>query len=135
MRQVDVWNTTRGVLLARAEVAESFWERGRGLLGRDGLAPGTGMLIVGATCVHSFWMRFTIDVLHVDRKGVARAQRTVRPNRLGPWHPFTDYVLELPDGTLAATGTQRGDRITLDWACAGTLPAPVQGAARPAASS
>ena len=67
-----------------AEVAETFAERARGLIGRDGLAPGTGMLIPRCNCIHTFFMRFPIDAAFLDRRG--EVVRTVRGIR--PWRPF-----------------------------------------------
>ena len=73
--------TVRGV---DAEVAESAFERMRGLIGRTGLAHGTGMLITKCNCIHTFFMKFPIDATFLDRKGdVVRVVRDIRPWR--PW--------------------------------------------------
>ena len=67
-----------------AEVAERFTERLRGLIGRDGLERGKGMLIVRCNCIHTFFMRFPIDATFLDRQGnVVKVVRNVRPWR--PW--------------------------------------------------
>ena len=67
-----------------AEVAETFAERARGLIGRDGLAPGTGMLIPRCNCIHTFFMRFAIDATFLDKDG-----NTVKVVRnIKPWRPF-----------------------------------------------
>ena len=67
-----------------AEVAESAFERMRGLIGRKGLEPGTGMLITKCNCIHTFFMRFPIDATFLDRRGnVVKVVRTIRPWR--PW--------------------------------------------------
>ena len=67
-----------------AEVAESAFERMRGLIGRRGLEPGKGMLITKCNCIHTFFMRFAIDATFLDREG--NAVRTVRNIR--PWRPW-----------------------------------------------
>ena len=73
--------TVRGV---DAEVAESAFERMRGLIGRTGLAHGTGMLITKCNCIHTFFMKFPIDATFLDRKGdVVKVVRNIRPWR--PW--------------------------------------------------
>ena len=67
-----------------AEVAESAFERMRGLIGHAGLKPGTGMLITKCNCIHTLFMRFPIDATFLDRKGgVVKAVRNIRPWR--PW--------------------------------------------------
>ena len=119
MRTVRVVNVTRGLALAeRAEVADNVFTRGRGLLGRKHLPPGGGLVIRPGGQVHTLFMRFPIDVLHVRRltpeEGeVTRVLEALRPNRLGPWVWRSDYVVELPAGTAARTGTRVGHRIAL----------------------
>ena len=72
------------ILGVEAEVAETFLERVRGLIGRTGLAPGKGMLITKCNCIHTFLMRFPIDATFLDRKGqVVKVVRNIRPWR--PW--------------------------------------------------
>ena len=67
-----------------AEVAETFFERARGLIGRRGLAPGKGLLILRCNCIHMFFMRFAIDAIFLDGRGeVVKVVRNVRP-----WNPF-----------------------------------------------
>src|SRR5438128_4774317 len=69
------------VVCARCEVAERMIPRMRGLLGRDGLGPGEGMLINPAPSVMTFFMRFPIDVVFIDK-----AQTIVKiAHSLGPW--------------------------------------------------
>ena len=67
-----------------AEIAESAFERMRGLIGRDGLGSGKGLLIPKCNCIHTFFMRFPIDATFLDRKGqVVKVVRNIRPWR--PW--------------------------------------------------
>ena len=69
-----------------AEVARTFAERAKGLIGRDGLAPGKGLLIPGCNCIHTFFMRFAIDATFMDGKGrVVRVVRDIRPWRAWVW--------------------------------------------------
>lgn len=67
-----------------AEVARSFWARARGLIGRRGLPPGQGLLILRCNAIHTFFMRFAIDATFYDRQG--RVVKTVRNIR--PWRPI-----------------------------------------------
>lgn len=67
-----------------AEVAETLFERARGLIGRSGLEPGKGMLIMKCNCIHTFFMRFSIDATFLDREDrVVKIVRNIRPWR--PW--------------------------------------------------
>ncbi len=114
-RQVRVLNTTRGTMLAeRADVADSFWSRGRGLLGRAALKPGQGLVIVPARAVHCIGMAFPIDVLHLDHQGrVLRVVPNLRPYRFGPLVWRSHYVVELPAGSTLAAMTSPGDVVAL----------------------
>ena len=68
----------------KAEVARSLFERTRGLIGRRGLDRGTGMLILRCNAIHTFFMRFPIDAVFLDRNDqVVKEVRDIRP-----WHPF-----------------------------------------------
>lgn len=111
-----VMNMTRGAALAeRCGEARSFLARGRGLMGHPGLAPGEGLLIDPCSSVHSFFMRFPIDVVFADKAHrVVGLAPDLAPNRpyAGAWR--ARYVVELPAGTIAATGTQLGDVLALE---------------------
>lgn len=113
MKLACVANVTRGTVLAeRAQRADRLLLRLRGLLGRRGLAPGEGLLITPCQGVHTLGMRFPIDVVYIGRDlRVVGVAALVPPNRWGPWRRECACVLEVPPGTIAATGTCVGDRI------------------------
>jgi uncharacterized membrane protein (UPF0127 family) len=110
-----VTNTTRGTQLAeRCEQARSFIARGRGLMGRPSLDPGAGLLIDPCSSIHSFFMRFPIDVVFIGRDGrVVGLRAAMPPGRpyAGAWRARA--VIELPAGVIAATGTQVGDTLVM----------------------
>lgn len=69
-----------------AEVARSFGARVRGLIGRRGLAPGEGLLILKCNAIHTLFMRFSIDATFLDAQNrVVRVVRDIRPWRLFVW--------------------------------------------------
>jgi uncharacterized membrane protein (UPF0127 family) len=105
-------NRTRGnELAARIEVAASPNLRRKGLLGREALAPGEGLWIVPCASVHTFFMKFPIDLVYLDRKRrVRKLRRNVAPWRISACL-FAYSVLELPASTISATGVERGDQI------------------------
>ena len=108
-------NETRGAVLAeRAEVALAARARMKGLLGRDSLAEGAALVIKPCTSIHTFFMRFPIDVIFLDDAGkVLRAIRAMPPWRLTRIYPRAACVAELPAGTLLRSGTTEGDRVLL----------------------
>ena len=110
---IQVENVTRGrTLVSAGAVADNPWTRLRGLIGRSGLAPGEGLLIVPCNSIHMFFMRFAIDVLYVDRAHqVVGLHHALAPWRVGRMYRQAHFVVELPAGTLRATGTEVGDQI------------------------
>lgn len=110
---IRIENLTRQLVLAdRGELAANPWRRLKGLLGRDGLEAGQALLIKPCQGVHTWFMRFPIDVLHVDRQGVVlRVLEALPPNQLGPLVWQSAYVVELPAGASRRSGTRPGDRL------------------------
>lgn len=119
-----VINRTRETVLAdRAEIANTFWTRGKGLLGRRGLPEGGGLVIEPTSSIHTFFMAFPIDVAFVAKDGrVVATAHTLQPWRLGPFARKVRYVVELPAGTLARSGTVPDDY--LDVVAESGTPAP-----------
>lgn len=111
---LQVTNLTRHTTLAtRLTLADTPQTREKGLLGRDSLAPGEGLWIVPCQAIHMFFMRFSIDLVYIDRR---RSVRKVRSN-VAPWRISfcltAHSVLELPAGIVHETGTQRGDLLEI----------------------
>ncbi len=87
----------------RAVVVQTAWSRIKGLLGRDQLVRGQALVIEPARQIHTFGMRFPIDVLFCDRDGrVVHIVRHMRPNRLSRWVLRARYVVELPADVVSA---------------------------------
>jgi uncharacterized membrane protein (UPF0127 family) len=103
------------VLAERVERATRAWERMRGLLGRRELAHGDALAIEPCNSIHTFFMRFSIDVAFLDRNDmVIRALSEVRPFRATWIYLSAVQVVELPAGTLARTETRAGDQIAFE---------------------
>jgi uncharacterized membrane protein (UPF0127 family) len=108
-------------LALEALQSERTHERVQGWLGRDGVRPGEGLLLVPCGSIHTLGMRFTIDVAFLDRQGrVQKLCPQVKPGRLvwahwrGLLFPWRVMALELPAGALAQAGVQVGQRLQLD---------------------
>jgi hypothetical protein len=115
----------RAVVCERCEIPGSAFGRMRGLLGRSGLEPGTGMLIDRAPSVHMFFMRFPIDVVFVDRDWrVVGIRHGLRPWRVAGARRAA-AALELPAGAAAAAGLEEGDVLALEDQ-AGVIPKRVE---------
>jgi uncharacterized membrane protein (UPF0127 family) len=115
--RLTIRNLTRNTVIgSMIEKAGSGATRRKGLLGRDGLGPGEGLWIVPCESVHTFFMRFAIDLVYLDRKHRVRKVR----HAVGAWRLSACFsahsVIELPAGTVKATETQKGDQIEISEA-------------------
>ena len=100
-RQLEEVETGR-LVVARLERADSLWKQTVGLIGRREMAEDTGLWLAPCNGIHTFGMRFALDVVFLDREGVVlRLAANVRPWRIcGPvWGARA--VIELPAGTIA----------------------------------
>ena len=115
MPKLRVTNQTRGRELAdRAEIADTSAKRRTGLLKHSGLAPGEGLWIVPCEGVHTFGMKFPIDVVFLNKKRKVLKTYPNMGKRRMSISLFAKSVLELPAGTLESTGTVRGDQLELE---------------------
>lgn len=87
--------------------------RRQGLLGREGLPQGTLLIIAPSNAVHTFFMRFPIDIAFVSKDGRVLKIRQAVPARRIAAALRAHAVIEMPAGTLERTGTQPGDRLTI----------------------
>lgn len=112
---LHVYNQTRAaVLVKHGRVADSFWQRMRGLIGRRTFLQGDGLLIAPCNSVHTHFMALAIDVVYLDHSNCII---DLTPN-LVPWRfarprRRARSVLEIPSGTLARTGCMVGDQLTV----------------------
>jgi uncharacterized protein len=109
MREVTLKRENGDVVCDRCVVAASPFARMKGLLGRSELRPGEGLLLRPASAIHTFFMRFPIDAVFLDRDwrvvGIA--------GDVAPWRTAgrkgAKAVLELPAGESARRGLRPGD--------------------------
>jgi uncharacterized protein len=84
--------------LGRIPVADTFRTRLLGLSRRDRPTAGAGLLFPHCSSVHTFGMRFDLDVFFLDEGGrVIEARRAVPPRRV-LWCRGAAAVLEIPAG-------------------------------------
>jgi uncharacterized protein len=113
MAQVIIRNMTQATVIGtRIAVAETCITRLIGLLGRRGLEPDTGLWIWPSSGVHTFGMRFPIDVIGLDRTlRVCAVWPKLRPWRISgvSWRIYS--VIELPTGSIQRASIQLGDQL------------------------
>ena len=96
-------DSTNRVLASAVLTAFDRESRNRGLLGRDALPAGAALVLAPCSGVHTWFMRFSIDLIFVDRRGtVLRVRQDVRPWRLA-LRPGAFAVIELPAGSARDT--------------------------------
>ncbi|MEU9236479.1 DUF192 domain-containing protein [Streptomyces subrutilus] len=111
------WRDGSGTLVVGAvavplEIAASYRARTRGLLGQDGI--DGALLLTPAASVHSFRMRFAIDVAYLDKDLGVLAVVTMAPGRLGLPRIRSRHVLEAAAGAMAGWGLRRGIGLRVD---------------------
>jgi hypothetical protein len=113
--QVALANGEGTVVCEHCLLAETMFARLRGLLGRRGLSSGEGMLLRPAASVHTAFMRFSIDVVFLDREDrVVKVAADLRPWRAASCRGART-VLELPAGEAARQGLRSGMSLTQVW--------------------
>ena len=111
------FNRTRQAYLAtQLSIAATHWSRLRGLMCTepDSFHAGRGLWIVPSRGVHTFAMRFPIDVLYLDEdKNVVHLEQDLKPWRVAAVRMQAASVIELPRNILHSTGTSVGDEIEI----------------------
>lgn len=102
------------MLATRADVADTSAKRRTGLLKHQRLESGEGLWIIPCESVHTFFMKFAIDLVYLDKNKKVRKVRHAVP----PWRASACFsansILELPAGTAKETGTQPGDQLSIE---------------------
>src|SRR6185436_3354330 len=113
MKEATLTRADGTVVCERCSLADSPVTRMRGLLGRDGLEQGEGLLLRPASSIHTFFMRFPIDAVFLDRSLVVVGVH----GAVEPWRTASQRgakaVLELPAGESSRRGLAVGDKLTL----------------------
>jgi uncharacterized membrane protein (UPF0127 family) len=106
-------NVTQNKVLANTLlIADTFVSSFIGLMGKRSLTLGHGLWIIPCQSVHTFWMRFSIDVIFLDRNRVViQLVERLRPFRISKHISRAVSVMELPANTIVGTHTHLGDQI------------------------
>ncbi|MFH9366587.1 DUF192 domain-containing protein [Streptomyces anulatus] len=103
--------TDSGAREVPLRIAASYRSRTKGLLGRDGIEGA--MMLTPCGSVHTFRMRFPIDVVYLDRRFTVLAVRTMKPGRLGLPRLRARHVVEAEAGAMERWGVRPGVRVEL----------------------
>ncbi|TJX14170.1 DUF192 domain-containing protein [Tissierella creatinini] len=111
----EIYNLSKGnKLLDNVKIADSFFTRLKGLLGEAGLRPGEGILIKPCNSIHTFGMKFPIDVAFVDKSNmVVHIMEDIPKGKLSPIVKGAKYVIEARAGEYKAKGLEVGDIIEI----------------------
>lgn len=104
------------ILSENAILANKFFKRIKGLLGKKEFVKGEALVIRPCNSIHTFFMRFPIDVLFVGRDNrVVAAISCLKPFGLSKIYFKASFVVELPAGTISTTFTHKGDLLSLGY--------------------
>lgn len=110
-----VLNITRNTTVATdVRVADNYFKRLQGLMGKARMQPDSGLWIVPCNDIHSFFMRFEFDAIFLNRENtVLYLLERMKPWRISRFVKGGRAVLELPAGTIKASATEIGDQLSL----------------------
>ena len=113
---MKVYNSSRNNLIADdVKVANNFFTRSVGLLSKKTISDNEGLIIKPCCSIHTFFMKFSIDVLFVNKKDeVVALYENVKPWRILPIHLKSDYVIELSAGQISNKNICKGDIIRVE---------------------
>ncbi|MEH7073674.1 DUF192 domain-containing protein [Neobacillus drentensis] len=108
-------NLTNGAeLVNNLSTANTFLKRLKGLMFSNSLPAGHGLLIQPCQSIHTFFMKYSIDVLYISKDlEVVGLDETLMPAKVGKLQKRAYSVLELPAGTIRQTETKIGNYITI----------------------
>jgi uncharacterized membrane protein (UPF0127 family) len=111
-----IFNQTKNVLLAdEAITADSVFKRLKGLLGRKEFKKGEALILQPCKSIHTFFMRFPIDVLFVDKHNkVIKSIAHLEPFRFTRLYVNAAFVIELPEDTIRSSLTSENHELRLE---------------------
>ena len=108
---MKLYNSTHNCLIAdNLKIADNFISRTIGLISTREISQEEGLLIKPCCSIHTFFMKFDIDVLFVNRKHeIVAIYKYIKPWNVLPIHPTSQYVLELCGGVIEKHNISKGD--------------------------
>lgn len=108
-------NLTRNTIVSdNAKIADTFFSRSKGLLGRESLDKDETLIITNCNSIHMFFMKFAIDVIFVDKKNrVVKLVENIKPWAITPIYFKANFVIEASLNTIKKSQTQLGDKLQI----------------------
>ena len=101
--------------ISAIKIADSPISKGLGLIGRKGFREYNGMLLKNANAIHTFFVRFPIDVVFLDRDfKVLKIVEKLSPFRFSPIVWKAKHILELPQNSIKSHSLKVGDKLALE---------------------
>jgi len=115
MKRYQLINSTTGEMISEhLNIAESFWQRAKGLIGRKKLNINEGLYIPGCRSIHMMFMLFSIDVIFIDKQyAITKIISEIKPFCLGFGTLTSNGVIELPVGTIKQHKFSIGDNLII----------------------
>ena len=113
---MKIYNSTQNNIIAdNVKVADNFFSRSVGLLSKKSISDNEALVIKPCCSIHTFFMKFPIDVIFVDNKDKNIAlHQNISANIILPIYFSSDYVIEMAAGQIQAKNIQKGDIINLE---------------------
>ncbi|KGK89824.1 hypothetical protein DP73_09330 [Desulfosporosinus sp. HMP52] len=113
MKSGELWNLRTGQMVAaQLVIADSFWLRFRGLLGKSSLKHGEGLWLKGCQQVHMIGMKFPLSIWYLDNHGrVCSIIDNLKPWQIAPRLDRANSIIEFPEGWGELTNTRIGDEV------------------------
>jgi hypothetical protein len=113
---MKIINTSKNVTLAdNVVLAQTAVSRLKGLLFYKEFKKGEALIIRPCNSIHTFFMRFPIDVIFVGANDkIVKIHQGIKPFKVTPIYFKSDFVIELPAGILEATGTTASDILLVE---------------------
>jgi len=113
---MKIINKTKQTVLANnAILANTAFKRLKGLLGRKSILPGEALILKPANSIHTMFMRFSIDLIFLDKKNVVvKIIHSMIPFRFTALYLSSSQVIELPSGVAKSCLTAAGDQIVFE---------------------
>lgn len=112
----EIHNVTKSNVICVAKEAKTFFSRAIGLMFKGNLEEDTGLLIkfsslLTSRSMHSFFMRFPIDLIFIDSDMKVVDLATLKPWRIYNPKEQCTWVLEVNEGTIKRKGIEIGDQL------------------------
>lgn len=102
------------VIADNVKIADSFWPRFKGLMGIKSISEDFALHLIPCTSIHTFFMKFPIDVLYLDQKNnIVGMEENLQPGKIGKKFSHAHSVIELHAGKVAQTGMTVGQTLTI----------------------